>query len=227
MASTAFADANPSCWRCPQCTAVNATGAIICKLCLLAPPPAGQWACTECSLLNKNEDLACVICYVTKPTARFRSVIWEWTPDNERWIPYDEPTSTAIERAYSTNAKTIDLNTGTYFSQFRGTYKFYLNRPTKTYYQKNVLTHFRRPARRRSNEHVFVTIDPATLEANDRCVMCQEDFSDVDDATVTEAERTVVRLKVCHGHFFHKECISQFVMIRERCPVCFARVDVL
>lgn len=69
----------------------------------------------------------------------------------------------------------------------------------------------------------MVDISVEEVDENDRCVICQDGF---EGGEGREKGREIVRLKECVGHYFHKECIGGYVMLRGSCPVCFKKVEV-
>ncbi|KAJ3012733.1 hypothetical protein HKX48_006108 [Thoreauomyces humboldtii] len=90
------------------------------------------------------------------------------------------------------------------------------------HFQENCSSGACRPARRRSFQAILEPVDRATLDVDERCVMCQQPCLSVGD---DGEEEEVVKLKVCVGHWFHRGCIQSYVMLRGSCPVCFKTVS--
>ncbi|KAJ3183822.1 hypothetical protein HDU87_005938 [Geranomyces variabilis] len=208
-----------------------------------------MWPCVQCTFMNSNDSLACEVCYVTDINANPIDVIWEWSPDNERWIPYGKFTCRRIEAAYQSDKPQITLKGG-YFATAPDVYKFRLNKTDNCFYQVNTFSRCARPARRRAGPDALVVVDLASVDSQDRCVMCQErcvgdqavavavesaqDEDDDDDDDVYDDEDDeeqqvagggadeVVKLARCaDGHYFHRGCITGYLLLRNHCPVCF------
>ncbi|KAI8922366.1 hypothetical protein DFJ77DRAFT_446330 [Powellomyces hirtus] len=189
-----------------------------------------MWACVQCSYLNCNDSLACEVCYVTNVNANHMDVVWEWTPDNEVWIPYGKFTARKIEAAYRNDKQKITLRGG-FFSTAPDAYHFRLDKENNVYYQVNLCSRKRRPARRRSAYDALVSVDIANIDPEDRCIMCQELCStpfaqDSDAEDNDDADNDVVKLTGCgDGHYFHRDCIAGYLLLRASCPVCFTPIE--
>ncbi|KAJ3005881.1 hypothetical protein HKX48_000420 [Thoreauomyces humboldtii] len=190
-----------------------------------------MWTCVHCSFFNSNESVACEVCYRTDTSTSFE-IVWEWTPDNQVWIPYDRPTCARLERNYHrhpTSLVKVALDQGPYFSKHPHLYRFTLDRASNDFHQTNLSTLRRRPARRRSiRDDIFVVKDKKAVRG-DRCIMCQEAcvYDEEEEEEEEDGEGEVVKLKACEeGHYFHRECIAGYVMMRAMCPVCFKAVQV-
>ncbi|KAJ3174159.1 hypothetical protein HDU88_000127 [Geranomyces variabilis] len=214
-----------------------------------------MWPCVQCTFMNSNDSLACEVCHVTDVNANPIDVVWEWSPDNERWIPYGKFTSRRIEAAYQSD-KTKTTLKGGYFATAPDVYKFHLNKAGNYFYQINTFSRRARPARRRSGSDALVVVDLASIDSQDRCVMCQErcvriqsaagpvesahdndddddDDEDEDDDEDDEeqlaggGDEEVVKLARCaDGHYFHRGCITGYLLLRNHCPVCFQSATV-
>jgi len=62
---------------------------------------------------------------------------------------------------------------------------------------------------------LFVPVSESALVAEDRCGVCQEVF--LEEAS---SDRDIVHLEKCRNHYFHRECISQWVKLKHTCPFC-------
>ncbi|KAJ3159448.1 hypothetical protein HDU86_001766 [Geranomyces michiganensis] len=161
------------------------------------------------------------------------------------WIPYGKSTTRRIESAYKDGKTKITLKGG-YFATAVDTFKFHLDKPHNRFYQINMTSRRARAARRRSGTDALVVVDVGRVDAQDRCVMCQErcfvgrdhhdeeDHVDDDEHAEEEEEEQeeeaeqglgddeVVKLARCaDGHYFHRGCISGYLLLRNTCPVCF------
>lgn len=83
--------------------------------------------------------------------------------------------------------------------------------------QLNLDTGNVRDARRIGDDDssLFVPIE-GDLGAEDRCGVCQEVFLE----ETPSGDRDIVHLQKCRNHFFHRECISQWVKLKHTCPFC-------
>lgn len=66
-------------------------------------------------------------------------------------------------------------------------------------------------------DDVFCPVSLKSLEEGDRCQICLYDFT---------PKELPCRLAQCNGHFFHKECIHQWVKTQRYCPICKARYGI-
>lgn len=67
---------------------------------------------------------------------------------------------------------------------------------------------------------IFVSIDKqSNLQKDDKCGVCQEAFYEDEDVGQV-CEQDVVRLAKCTNHYFHRDCISQWVKLKHTCPFC-------
>lgn len=84
--------------------------------------------------------------------------------------------------------------------------------------QFNIDTGNVRDARRIGDDDssLFVPVASSALVAEDRCGVCQEVFLE----EAPSEERDIVHLQKCNNHYFHRECISQWVKLKHTCPFC-------
>lgn len=64
---------------------------------------------------------------------------------------------------------------------------------------------------------VFCPVALDSLEEGDRCQICLHDFTESEPAC---------RLSKCKGHFFHQDCIREWVETQRYCPICKARYGI-
>ena len=71
------------------------------------------------------------------------------------------------------------------------------------------------------NESVAGQYEAAILGADMTCCICMEDFAklDPDDLENSMADTEVVVLP-CKAHFFHEECIGEWIKKQNACPIC-------
>jgi len=71
---------------------------------------------------------------------------------------------------------------------------------------------------------IFVSVDKlGVLVQTDKCGVCQEMFYEDDETCASVGnicEQDVVRLAKCKNHYFHRDCISQWVKLKHTCPFC-------
>ncbi|KAI8997937.1 hypothetical protein BC832DRAFT_566916 [Gaertneriomyces semiglobifer] len=213
--------ANGDLWACSACTFNNSHGSTFCEVCLLPSGANGVWTCDTCSYLNLNEVIACSMCNHFRVSAKDISCHWEWAINSSQWIPYDLPTSRHIESEYQAGTSQTSLRHGSFFS-LEPTYTFHFDYVQNLFYQRNNYTGKTRLARRRDNSRGVQAVDRTAIDKDDRCVICQEKFADDEEQT---GGYQAVKLKVCSGHYFHKQCIVSYVSLRGSCPVCFKSVD--
>ncbi|KAJ3182907.1 hypothetical protein HDU85_002510 [Gaertneriomyces sp. JEL0708] len=182
------------------------------------------WACDDCSFINVDQVLACGMCLQVRVSAKDMDYQWEWAPHPEQWIPYDIPTAAHLEQHYQAKATTAKLSKGPYFSLCPRQYSFLFDYANRKFYQVNNQSGTLRPARRRDKNDGIQVVTRNVLTEEDRCVICQERFDEQDLADIPVGKE-VVKLTVCFGHYFHRDCISCYVRLRGACPVCFRKVN--
>jgi len=83
-----------------------------------------------------------------------------------------------------------------------------------------------RKARRIGDDdcNIFVSVDKHEVVVQDRCGVCQETFLEEETCPEptanTVCEQDVVRLAKCRNHYFHRDCISQWVKLKHTFPFC-------
>jgi hypothetical protein len=104
-------------------------------------------------------------------------------------------------------------------------------------YQLNSATGMRRPVRRIGDDDasLFFVVDRAAVESEDKCAVCQEEFTDKDgkareavriechcDHQVPRSLRLSLPPRASHtlAQYFHRTCIAAWLKVYHTCPCC-------
>jgi len=168
-----------------------------------------SWTCEMCTMANEPGNMVCFMCQSPRIQLKDLSVKWEWHPNPDQWLAYDLDSIMEIENAYKNEETSVNLTRG-WFAAHRG-YIIDFSKNVQISPNGN-----ERPIRRIGNddESIFICVK-AGEEGYDKCVICQFEFD-----TAEGASEDIVRLKVCSGHGFHRECIKGWVNLHSRCPLC-------
>lgn len=157
------------------------------------------------------------MCYNLQFAAKDLPVQWEWKAE-EKWIAYDVPTCAQLEEAFQKRSRGVLLSAG-YFEDKRE-YQVMYNHDRHQHVQINLATGGRRAVRRIAddNSHLFKDVEASELSATEQCSICTEPF----DSSIAAGK--AVKLRNCHGHYFHGPCLSAWVKLKNTCPFCRAAV---
>ncbi|PRP77547.1 phosphatidylinositol 4-kinase [Planoprotostelium fungivorum] len=179
------------------------------------PLEEGTWSCERCTFINLDYDLTCNACYLVRTDTKDVEVTWQWAADPTQWIPYDMESNMQIEEAFQNGDQEVALSKGWFKNN--GGYILYLVWPTSQFPIEGVryaqinrggnLRMVRRIAR--NEEGLFEDVDASTYRT-EKCMVCQVEFEEGD----------VVKLPVCTNHYFHRECILQWLKLKDHCPYC-------
>lgn len=170
---------------------------------------------------------------------------WFWD-DGQTWVRYEKAESQAMEKALTEGAESTMLSVGNW--------NYQVNFDVGMYSQRNTLSGTVRPVIRvdfsflygpssfevgvwedvlevrREDDHPVMTLSTLSVSddeeellvpgehANetDSCVLCLDEFA---------GDKPAMRLRDCHGHYFHRHCdihtnILHIVKLSGQCPVC-------
>lgn len=159
------------------------------------------------------------------------TVVYQYYTDGF-WASYDEPTSQQIEFARELNLESVVLTEGLYQEDqiLHGTYEILF----KLELQRNLTTGFCRNIRRICGKvtgfdpipifdgdttekfsELFVTLSASEAAHAHECNVCLSPFIEE-----TDGGGPAIRLPKCSGHFFHMECIEEWLQEKHQCPYC-------
>lgn len=175
------------------------------------PLGADNWECESCTYINKPTAACCEMCFTLRMTAKDLPVQWEWKAD-EKWIPYDLPSTLQIEEAFKQGKSPVRLSQG-YFEDNPG-YDVHFSK--NRLYQINTHTGMRRTVRRIADEDstVFSPAPSSITLKDEQCSICQENLAGCSD------DLEPVKLPKCANHFFHRKCIASWVKLKGYCAFC-------